>query len=113
MWCSGHTVLLEDSINIASLLSRNGFAPPLSDPEASTSSSSSATTSQSMPPARAEYSTQPTSRLQKRKHAVPDERFDELGNILEPWKVSREFKLVLNNMICYLHLELLVMLSAG
>ena len=65
--CSGHTLLFEDSIDLAELLERNGFSPS-SD----------------------------TQQLQPRKHAVPDEHYDEMGQILEPWRVSFSVQLIVH-----------------
>lgn len=74
---SGHTLLFEDAIDLAHLLDKYGFAPPLSP-------STSSTTSES----HTEGQPQQPNQLLKRKHDVPDEQYDELGMILEPWKVS-------------------------
>lgn len=73
---SGHTLLFEDAIDLAHLLDKYGFAPPLSP-------STSSTTSES----HTEGQPQQPNQLLKRKHDVPDEQYDELGMILEPWKI--------------------------
>lgn len=65
--CSGHTLLFEDSINLAALLEKYGFPPPASD---------------------VNLTEEAKKNMQSKKHAVPDENYDEMGIILEPWRVS-------------------------
>lgn len=65
--CSGHTLLFEDSIDLAALLEKYGFAPPASD---------------------VNLTEEAKENMQNKKHAVPDENYDEMGLILEPWRVS-------------------------
>lgn len=65
--CSGHTLLFEDSIDLAALLEKYGFPPPALD---------------------VNLTEEAKKNMQNKKHAVPDEYYDEMGLILEPWRVS-------------------------
>ncbi|KAG0579258.1 hypothetical protein KC19_4G086100 [Ceratodon purpureus] len=80
---SGHTLLFEDSIDLASLLDRNGFSPP----HIGMSSAKSPAASEPTGISHSEAETEQARPLQSRKHAVPDERYDEMGLILEPWRI--------------------------
>lgn len=71
--CSGHTALFEDSTNIVEIMFAYGFPHP-----AHSSFSSPLYSSNGAPP----------SPVPKREEAVPDEVMDEMGLILEPWRVK-------------------------
>eukprot|EP00850_Spirogloea_muscicola_P017443 SM000150S01702 [mRNA] locus=s150:170806:176778:+ [translate_table: standard] len=80
---SGHTALLEDDIDIANIMKQNGFEVPKSasaeDGNAEASSSNgNASTVQLV---KAEQ------QMLRKKEAVADETMDEMGRILEPWRV--------------------------
>jgi len=80
---SGHTLLFEDKVDLAYILERNGFQPPIKAQDSSSSSTSESESSISTSGQKKDQ----LNRLQKRKHVVPDERYDEMGNILEPWRI--------------------------
>lgn len=63
---SGHTLLFEDSIDLAALLEKYGFPPPALD---------------------VNLTEEAKKNMQNKKHAVPDEYYDEMGLILEPWRI--------------------------
>jgi len=81
--CSGHTLLFEDSIDVSHLLEKNGFPSPLKEMRPSVSQAVEGASHSEVDPKKA-------SNLQKRKHSTADERYDEMGQILEPWRVSYE-----------------------
>ncbi|KAL3693711.1 hypothetical protein R1sor_007362 [Riccia sorocarpa] len=66
---SGHTALYEDNVNVADIMSSNGFDHPRRTKNADLSSVSSPST------------------VAKREEAVADEVMDEMGRILEFWRI--------------------------
>ncbi|KAL2633848.1 hypothetical protein R1flu_005327 [Riccia fluitans] len=66
---SGHTALFEDNINLAEIMSSNGFDHPRRAKHMDLSSISS------------------PSPVAKREEAVADDVMDEMGRILEPWRI--------------------------
>ncbi|KAG0591387.1 hypothetical protein KC19_1G171700 [Ceratodon purpureus] len=80
---SGHTLLFEDSIDLAFLLDKYGFSPPHTE----MSSSDSPTASDSNGASHSAAERKEGNSLQSRKHAVSDERYDEMGLIIEPWRI--------------------------
>jgi len=78
---SGHTALLEDSIDLAKMLQTHGFVVPAEPTSTLLHLSSLASSPSTTTP-------QPDAPLFKRQHAVLDNRLDELGRLLEPWRVS-------------------------
>jgi hypothetical protein len=83
--CSGHTFLLEDGVDLVSMLHKNGFTHPYSSPAMSPSTDCAAFQGG---PLNLNSSPQSHLPLKKRKDEVPDDVMDELGRILEPWRVS-------------------------
>ncbi len=78
---SGHTALLEDSIDLAKMLQTHGFVVPPEPTSTLLHLSSLASSPSTTTP-------QPDAPLFKRQHAILDNRLDELGRLLEPWRVS-------------------------
>eukprot|EP00850_Spirogloea_muscicola_P020586 SM000220S07065 [mRNA] locus=s220:160764:166670:- [translate_table: standard] len=80
---SGHTALLEDDIDIANIMKQNGFEVLKSAPEedGNAEASSSSSTASTVRLVKAEQ------KMLRKKEAVPDETMDEMGRILEPWRV--------------------------
>lgn len=71
---SGHTVFLEDAINIITIMEENGFTTPPS----------------SSPPPEEEEEREPSVLevlSRERKNPILDERLEEMGRILEPWRI--------------------------
>ncbi|CAK9251735.1 unnamed protein product [Sphagnum jensenii] len=77
---SGHTALLEDSIDLAKMLQTHGFVVPPEPTSTLLHLSSLASSPSTTTP-------QPDAPLFKRQHAVLDNRLDELGRLLEPWRI--------------------------
>lgn len=71
-------------MDLSYLMKKYGFSPPLNEMRASVSR----TASESEVTSNSEVDPKEANHLQKRKHIVPDERYDEMGLILEPWRVS-------------------------
>jgi hypothetical protein len=78
---SGHTFLLEDGVDLVSMLHKNGFTHPYSSPAISPSTDCAAFQGG---PLNLNSSAQSHLPLKKRKDEVPDDVMDELGRILEP-----------------------------
>ncbi|BBN06382.1 hypothetical protein MPTK1_3g20640 [Marchantia polymorpha subsp. ruderalis] len=68
---SGHTALIEDSINLAEVMLANGFTHPRRSKAKHQGSSSISSPSP----------------VAKREEAVADDVMDEMGRILEPWRI--------------------------
>ncbi|KAH8963339.1 hypothetical protein BDL97_04G003500 [Sphagnum fallax] len=81
---SGHTFLLEDGVDLVSMLHKNGFTHPYSSPAMSPSTDCAAFQGG---PLNLNSSPQSHLPLKKRKDEVPDDVMDELGRILEPWRI--------------------------
>ncbi|KAH9564058.1 hypothetical protein CY35_04G004500 [Sphagnum magellanicum] len=81
---SGHTFLLEDGVDLVSMLHKNGFTRPYSSPAMSPSTDCAAFQGG---PLNLNSSAQSHLPLKKRKGEVPDDVMDELGHILEPWRI--------------------------
>jgi hypothetical protein len=77
---SGHTALLEDSIDLAKMLQTHGFVVPPEPTSTLLHLSSLASSPSTATP-------QPDAPLFKRQHAILDDRLDELGRLLEPWRI--------------------------
>lgn len=77
---SGHTALLEHSIDLAKMLQTHGFVVPPEPTSTLLHLSSLASSPSTTTP-------QPDAPLFKRQHAVLDNRLDELGRLLEPWRI--------------------------
>ncbi|CAK9229154.1 unnamed protein product [Sphagnum troendelagicum] len=77
---SGHTALLEASIDLAKMLETHGFVVPPEPTSTLLHLSSLASSPSTTTP-------QPDAPLFKRQHAILDNRLDELGRLLEPWRI--------------------------
>ncbi|KAH8959581.1 hypothetical protein BDL97_06G084000 [Sphagnum fallax] len=77
---SGHTALLEHSIDLAKMLQTHGFVVPPEPTSTLLHLSSLASSPSTTTP-------QPDAPRLKRQHAVLDNRLDELGRLLEPWRI--------------------------